>query len=88
MHDVVIAGVIASSGSDAAARQLAEVFGTDTSLVEFLDANAVNVRIFLDWFTNCLLYVGTINKRVYTYVLFAGHTSTAHKALICLCRLE
>ncbi|KII83484.1 hypothetical protein PLICRDRAFT_180388 [Plicaturopsis crispa FD-325 SS-3] len=55
MHDVVIAGVIASSGSDAAARQLAEVFGTNTSLVEFLDANAVNVRIFLDWFTNCLL---------------------------------
>lgn len=75
MHDVVIAGVIASSGSDAAARQLAEVFGTDTSLVEFLDSNAVNVRIFLDWFTNCLLYVGTSYARIYTDVLF----SRSHK---------
>ncbi|KII82734.1 hypothetical protein PLICRDRAFT_181102 [Plicaturopsis crispa FD-325 SS-3] len=53
-HGVVVVGAIVSVSEDEIASGMGRIFGTDEGLLNFLEANKINVRIFVDWLRNCI----------------------------------
>ncbi|KII82975.1 hypothetical protein PLICRDRAFT_180851 [Plicaturopsis crispa FD-325 SS-3] len=54
-HGVVVMGVIVSTSEDDDASKMSRIFGTDPAMLDFVDANEFNVRVFLKWITNCIV---------------------------------
>lgn len=50
-------GVIVSTSEDDDASRMGKIFGTDDAMLDFVNANEFNVRVFLKWITNCIVFV-------------------------------
>ncbi|KII82670.1 hypothetical protein PLICRDRAFT_33268, partial [Plicaturopsis crispa FD-325 SS-3] len=54
IHDVAVVGAIVSTAADGDGANAGGIFGTDPALLEFINANKINVRIFMEWIRTCI----------------------------------